>query len=173
MGSLQARTLGWVAMPSSREITRSSPILKWKVKSLSHVWLFVTPWTVAYQAPRSMGFSRQEYWSWLPFPSPGDLPNPGIETGSPALQTDALLSEPPGKSYLNMLLKSTFILYILQRVTKVSLTSLLETTQILQAVCSFHLKKCNSLFNMLIRKCSIQIISKLTAFIRCFLSSFA
>ena len=128
MGSLQARTLGWVAMPSSREITRSSPILKWKVKSLSRVWLFVTPWTVAYQALRSMGFSGQEYWSGLPFPSPGDLPNPGIETRSPALQTDALSSEPPGKSYLNMLLKSTFILYILQRVTKVSLTSLLETT---------------------------------------------
>ena len=57
----------------------------------------MTPWTVAYQAPLSMGFSRQEYWSGLPFPSPGDLPGPGIEPGSPALQTDALLSEPPGK----------------------------------------------------------------------------
>ena len=65
-----------------------------KVKSLSCVQLFVTPWTEAYQAPRSMGFSRQEYWSGLPFPSPGDLPNPGIEPSSPALQTDALLSEP-------------------------------------------------------------------------------
>ena len=52
---------------------------------------------VTYQAPRSMGFSRQEYWSGLPFPSPGDLPNPGIEPGSPALQTDALPSEPLGK----------------------------------------------------------------------------
>ena len=50
---------------------------------------------VAYQAPPSMGFSRQEYWSGLPFPSPGDLPNPGIKPGSPALQTDALPSEPP------------------------------------------------------------------------------
>ena len=68
-----------------------------KVKSLSHVRLFATPWTVAYQAPQSMGFSRQEYWSGLPFPSPGDLPNPGIEPGSPALQTDALPSEPLGK----------------------------------------------------------------------------
>ena len=67
---------------------------KVKVKSLSRVRLFATPWTVADQAPRSMGFSRQEYWSGLPFPSPGDLPNPGIEPGSPALQTDALLSEP-------------------------------------------------------------------------------
>ena len=58
---------------------------KRKVKSLSHVQLFVTPWTVAYQASPSMGFSRQEYWSGLPFPSPGDLPNPGINPGSPAL----------------------------------------------------------------------------------------
>ena len=57
----------------------------------------VTPWTVARQAPLSMGFSRQEYWSRLPFPSPGDLPNPGIEPQSPALQADALSSEPPGK----------------------------------------------------------------------------
>ena len=65
------------------------------VKSLSRVQLFATPWTVAYQAPPSMGFSRQEYWSGLPFPSPGHLPHPGIETVSPA---DALLSEPPGKS---------------------------------------------------------------------------
>ena len=54
-------------------------------------------WTVAYQAPQSMEFSRQEYWSGLPFPSPGDLPNPGIEPGSPALQAKALPSEPPGK----------------------------------------------------------------------------
>ena len=68
-----------------------------KVKSLSPVWLFTTPWTVAYQVPPSMGFSRQEYWSGLPLPSPGDLPNPGIEPGSPALQTDALQSKPPGK----------------------------------------------------------------------------
>ena len=66
-----------------------------KVKSLSRVQLFATPWMVAYQALPSMGFSRQEYWSGLPFPSPGDLPNPGIEPGSPVLQTDALLSEPP------------------------------------------------------------------------------
>ena len=54
------------------------------------------PWAVAHQAPPSMGFSRQEYWSGLPFPSPGYLPNPGIKPRSPALQTDALTSEPPG-----------------------------------------------------------------------------
>ena len=68
-----------------------------KVKSLSRVRLFVTPWTVAYQAPPSMGFSRQECWSGLPFPSPGDLPDPGIKLGFPTLQADALPSEPPGK----------------------------------------------------------------------------
>ena len=68
--------------------------MKVKVKLLSRVQVFETPWMVAYQAPRSMGFSRQEYWSGLPFPTPGELPNPGIEPGSLALQTDALLSEP-------------------------------------------------------------------------------
>ena len=68
-----------------------------KVKSLSCVRLFATLWTVAYQAPPSMGFSRQEYWSGLPFPSPGDPPNPGIEPRSPRLQADTLPSEPPGK----------------------------------------------------------------------------
>ena len=71
--------------------------LKSEVKSLSRVRLFVTPWTVAYQAALSMGFSRQECWSGLPFPSPGDLPDPGIEPGFPALEADALTSEPPGK----------------------------------------------------------------------------
>ena len=57
----------------------------------------MTLWTAAHQAPQSMGFSRQEYWSGLPFPSPGDLPDPGIEPGSPALEADALTSEPPGR----------------------------------------------------------------------------
>ena len=60
-------------------------ILKVKVKSLSCVQLFVTPWIVDHQAPPSMGFSRQEYWNGLPFLSPGDLPNPGIEPWSPVL----------------------------------------------------------------------------------------
>ena len=122
-GILQARILEWVAMLSSRGSSRprdqtlcllncqagSLPLvppgkpsthgaIKWKkVKSLIRVRLFVTPWTVAYQAPPSVGFSRQEYWSGLPFPSPGSLPNPGVEPGSPALQADALPSEPPGK----------------------------------------------------------------------------
>ena len=71
--------------------------LKVKVKSLSRVQLFATPWTAACQAPLFMGFSRQGYWSGLPFPSPGDLPQPGIELRSPALQADSLPTELPGK----------------------------------------------------------------------------
>ena len=71
--------------------------VEWKWKwSRSVVSNSTTPWTVAHQAPLSMGFSRQEYWRGLPFPSPGDLPNPEIEPRPPALQADALTSEPPG-----------------------------------------------------------------------------
>ena len=68
-----------------------------KCQAFSPVQLFTTSWTVAHQAPLSIEFSRQEYWSGLPFPSPGDLPNLGTELGSPALQADSLPSEPPGK----------------------------------------------------------------------------
>ena len=64
---------------------------------LSPIWLFATPWTVTLQAPLSMGLYRQEYWSGMPLPSPGDLPNPGTEPASPALQADFLLSKPSGK----------------------------------------------------------------------------
>ena len=71
--------------------------VKVKVKSLSRVRFFVNAWTVAHQAPPSMGFSRQEYGSGLPPPSLGSLSDPGIEPRSPALQADALTSEPPGK----------------------------------------------------------------------------
>ena len=82
-------------------VISSYPTVKVKVRSLSRVRLFVTPWTVAYQAPQSMEFSRQQYWSGLPFPSPRDLPGEGrIKPGSPALQTDALPSEPPGKTLI-------------------------------------------------------------------------
>ena len=63
----------------------------------SHVRLFATPWTVARHVPLSMGFSRQEYWSGLPFPPAGDLPNPGIKTMTPALQIDSLPAKPLGK----------------------------------------------------------------------------
>ena len=73
---------------------------KVKVQSLSRVQLFAAPWTVARQGPLSMGFPGQEYWSGLPFPSPGDLPNPGIKPGTPELQAGALPSESPGKLQL-------------------------------------------------------------------------
>ena len=81
----------YTSLPFINEISESG-----KVKSLSCVQLFVTPWTVTYQA-LSMEPSRQEYWSGLPFPSLGDLPNPGIKPRAPALQADTLPSEPPGK----------------------------------------------------------------------------
>ena len=73
-------------------------INKSSLESVLVTQLCPTPWTVAQQAPLSMGFPRQEYWRGLPFPSPGDLPNPGIKPRSPALQADSLLSEPLGKS---------------------------------------------------------------------------
>ena len=84
-GILQARTLEWVAISFSNA-------WKWKVevKLLIRDRLFATPWTAAHQVPPSTGLSRQEYWSGLyPIPSPADLPYPGIELGSPALQTDS------------------------------------------------------------------------------------
>ena len=68
-----------------------------KVKSLSSVQRFATPWTVAYQVPLSVGFSRQEYWSGLPFPSPGDLPDPGIKLESLALVDGFFTTESSGK----------------------------------------------------------------------------
>ena len=74
-----------------------------QVKLLSYMRLFVIPWTVAYQAPLSREFSRQEYWSGLPFPSPGDLPHSGIKPASPALQGDSLPAEPPRSWYLNII----------------------------------------------------------------------
>ena len=82
---------GWYRVPIQISNT-GSIIFIVKVKSLIRVWLSATPWT-----PLSMGFSRQEYWSGLPFPSPGDLSHPGIEPRSPALQADTLPSKPPGK----------------------------------------------------------------------------
>ena len=69
------------------------------------------PWTLACQACPSMGFSRQECWSELPFSSPGDLPDPGIEPGSPALQADFLPSEPPGKRMGGILLNSVYKIF--------------------------------------------------------------
>ena len=84
--------VGSLNVKRSLQIKENQISVKVKVKSLSLVRLFATPRSVAYQAPPSVGLSRQEYWSGLPFLSPGDLPNPGIEPGSPALQADALPS---------------------------------------------------------------------------------
>ena len=81
-----------------------------KVKSLSHVRLCDPMDCSLHQAPPSMGFSRQEYWNGLPFPPPGDLPNPGVKPRSPALQADALPSEPPGKLILSNRMKCPAVL---------------------------------------------------------------
>ena len=85
MWETQVQSLGWED-PLEKEMATHSRTLAWKI-----------PWMEETGRLQSMGFSRQEYWSGLPLPSPGDLPNPGIEPGSPALQADALPSEPPGK----------------------------------------------------------------------------
>ena len=78
---------------------------------LSRASLLATPWTVTLQAPLSVGFSRQEYWSWLPCPPPGALPNSGIKPRSPASQVDSLLSEPPGKPLFYVLKATQYIDY--------------------------------------------------------------
>ena len=83
-------------MSITETLVMACRIFKVKVKA-QLCQLFTTQWTVACQAPLSMGFSRQEYWSGLPFPSPGDLPDPGVEFESPALQADSLLTEWQGK----------------------------------------------------------------------------
>ena len=80
-------------------------------QSLSRVQLLATLWTVAHQAPLSMGFPRLEHWIGLPFPSSGDLPDPGIEPGSPALQVDSLLAQLQGKP-MYILNDNTMSLYI-------------------------------------------------------------
>ena len=86
----------------------------------SCVQLFVTPWTVAHQAPLSMGLSREEDWSELPFPSPGDLPDPGIKPRCPALQADSLPSEPPGKPpYVSYLMKNSLKVSMKRSVVRV------------------------------------------------------
>ena len=88
-----AREDSWESLGLQEDQTAN---IHWsEVKSLSRVRLFATPWTVAYQASPSMGFSRQEYWNGLPFPSPGDLLDPGIEPRSLSLEAGALTSKPP------------------------------------------------------------------------------
>ena len=88
--------------------------LEKKVKLFSRVRLFATAWTVAYQATPSMGFSRQKYWSGLPFPSPGDLLEPGIEPRFSTLQADALPSEPPGKFHIYVYIYVCVYIYLIR-----------------------------------------------------------
>ena len=117
---------------------------------LSLVWLFATPWTVAGQAPRSMEFSRQEYWSGLPFPSPGDLPHTGIEPGSPTLQADSSPSEPPGKPIIHSYIYvHTCVSDRIHRYISIStfiLLSNLSSHQYLQFIQFSPFPFCNSLF---------------------------
>ena len=94
-----APRLGWQLMGEKHTFLENELYLWHQACVLSHfspVSFFVTPWTVAHQAPLSMGFSRQEYWSGLPFPSPGDLPDPGIKPTSPALAGGFFTAEQPG-----------------------------------------------------------------------------
>ena len=89
-GLLEGCTTNYLTAASRAE---SESVSHSAMSSSAHV----TPWTIAHQAPLPIEFCRQEYWSGLPFSSPGDFPNPGIEPGSPALQVDSLPSELPGK----------------------------------------------------------------------------
>ena len=98
------RGWGWGCRGTNTCRSSPHPVMDWKwtvvaVELLSHVWLFVTPWTVVCQVPLPMGFPRQEYWSGVPFPPPGDLPNSGIEPLSPALAGRFFTTEPPGKPW--------------------------------------------------------------------------
>ena len=93
----------WAGTFDPRSIKRKR---KWHCSVRSD---FETPWTIAYQTPLSMKFSRQEYWSGLPSPSPGDFPSPAIEHGSPSLQADTLPSEPPGEPRFICLLKTLML----------------------------------------------------------------
>ena len=93
-----ATAILWVEATVAANILQCTSEVKWsEVKLLSPVWVFAAPWTVAYQAPPSMGFSRQEYWSGLPFPSPGVFPTQGAKPGLLHCRQTLLPSEPPGK----------------------------------------------------------------------------
>ena len=99
---------------------------------------FATPWTIALQAPLSMGFPRQKYWNGLPFPSPGDLPDPGIKPRSLAMQVDSLLSEPLGKPR-NLPLDPSSILHSLGLLLDLSLLTVsYRQSSTPWKACSFH-----------------------------------
>ena len=94
MVNMYTEIKGWALGTS---VFWQSKLKRMSVWSLSPVWLFVTPWVAAHQDPLSVGFSRQEYWSGLPFPAPEDLPEPRAEPMSPALRACSLPTEPSGK----------------------------------------------------------------------------
>ena len=150
-----------------------------KVKLLSCVRLFAFPCTVTYRAPWSMGFSRQEYWSGLPFPSPGDLPNPGIEPGSPALQTDALPSEPLGKHVLSPLDKVPWVAWLNSLYKSFSLSSFLCLLSALGRNQKFHIfhfvfRFINFIINSLsIKHCHLFILHSSSEEIRPVLRTFS
>ena len=94
-GIFQARVLEWGAIKSSLEYLKHLFLLSFSCQVITNS--FATPWTVTYQAPLSMGFPRQDYWSGVPRPPPGDLPDPGTEAAPPALPGVFFTTEPPGK----------------------------------------------------------------------------
>ena len=96
------------------------------------------PWTVTLQAPLSRGFSRQEYWSGLPFPSPRDLPNPEIEPGSRTLQADFLASEPPGKLLTIWTSVSKVMSLLFNTLSRLVIAFLLRSKHLLIHGCSHH-----------------------------------
>ena len=101
--TVRAQPLMW-ELSLSRKPTYCFYLVCVRGQSLSHVWLFTTPWTGALEAPLSMEFSRQECWSGLPFPTPGDLPDPGVKSASPALVGGFFTTVPPGKLYFYLLI---------------------------------------------------------------------
>ena len=137
-GARVCRQLEWVlklVLPQGLLVGVESKV-KVKVNLLSPVRLFATPWTIAHQAPLSMGFSRQEYWNGLPFLSPGDLPNPGIEPRSPALQTGSFPSEPSRNPERFLRLSSIhFILFPLLCCSEVISTVLSSSSLIESSTC--------------------------------------
>ena len=119
---------GWMESGElSKEYVCTEPSMVVVVVLVTKLWLtLVTPGTVFLQAPLSMGFSRQEHWNGLPFPSPGDLSDPEIKPVSPVLQVDSLLTEPPGKPKKNMFALNPTYLENLDLVRSSSLKILLK-----------------------------------------------
>ena len=127
----------------ARLILKNSPtklVSEWKWKLLLHVWLFAIPWTVAHQAPLSMEFSRQEYWSGFPLHFPGNLPDPGIEPRSPALQEYSLPFEPPGKPLLisKINFKQIFLNIYAKNILKDHFNNSVEFISVLVWITLFH-----------------------------------